>query len=370
MMRGKAITAALAILLLPPPTGAEGHKSFKKKSFQKSYRQVLVRYAAGDFAGAAGALVAQESAALDQHGVKVLNRMHKAEVGVLKDLIARGRFDVLIPVILLHEESYVSYLDQGNAPLARHSRTLAADLVQVYSVQVKGEEGRFVASGLMASLAGYFQDAYLDSAAAELFALALEVDSHNLAALQGLAGIYERHGQYEQTVFYLEQLTRIDPLDREGRLRLAVNLRRVGREREAGEKLRQLVRGPENDWILSLAYQELARILTDNGDHISAKMLLEESVQRLPSDPSIPIQLAYLSERDDEVEEDTDLLGSLRRCAAEGMESPRYLYSQTPAGALADLRRVLSRERNERLSLLAAALEGRRRPWSREEAGS
>jgi tetratricopeptide (TPR) repeat protein len=368
-MRAKAITATLAILLLPLLAGASESKSFKKKDFQKQYRQVLGRYAEGDFDGAVTRLVDLESATFAEHGAKVLNRMWKAKLQVLKDLMLEGGLEVLAPVALLHEDAYVAFLDLGSPPLARHSRTMAADLVQFYSEQVASPESQVMASGLMASLAGRFQEAYLDSAAAELFALALEVDSRNVAALQGLAGIYERQGDYKRTVLYLEQLTALERTNREGRLRLAVNLIRLDRQREAGETLRQLVEEPQNDWVVSLAFQELARILTDNGDLASARALLEEAVARLPRDHSLSIQLAYVSDRDEPADGESDLHLSLRRCAAEGHESPRYLYSQVPRSALEDLRRALSRERDDRLLLLAGALDVRHRFDSTTEAG-
>jgi tetratricopeptide (TPR) repeat protein len=368
-MRAKAITAALAILLLSLPAGAADPKSFKKKEFQKQYRGLLVSYADGDFEGAVSTLVEIESAAVAEYGVKILTRMWKAKLGVLKDLMLEGGLEVLAPVTLLHEDTYVAYLDLDSPPLARHSRTMAADLVQFYSEQAESPEGQLMASGLMASLAGRFQEAYLDSAASELFALALDVDDENVAALQGLAGIHERRGEYKRTVAYLEELVRIEPLEREGRLRLAVNLMRLDRQREAGETLRQLIDEPGDDWILSLAYQELARILTENGDLTSARSLLEEGTRRLPRDPSIPIQLAYLSDRDQSVNGETDLLLSLQRRATAGGVSPRYLYSQIPKSALEDLRRALRLERDDRLVLLASALDGRGQ-FDAAEAGS
>ncbi|TNF83167.1 MAG: tetratricopeptide repeat protein [Acidobacteria bacterium] len=369
-MRAKAITATLAILLLPLSAAAAESKSFKKKDFQKQYRQVLGRYAGGDLEGAVTSLVDLESAALTEHGAKVLNRLWKAKLQVLRDLMLEGGLEVLAPVTLFHEDAYVAYLDVGNSPLARHSRTMTADLVQFYSEKVESHESQLMASSLMASLAGRFQEAHLDSAAVELFALALEVDSRNVAALQGLAGIYERRGEYERTVSYLEQLTEVDPPNREGRLRLAVNLIRLERQREAGETLRQLVEEPDSDWILSLAYQELARILTENGDFTSARTLLQEAVHRLPRDPSLPIHLAYLNDRDESVDGDVDLLVSLRRSAADGSDSPRYLYSQIPRSALENLRRSLRQERDHRLLLLAAALDGNHHFETATEAGS
>ncbi len=369
-MRAKAITAALAILLLPVLASAAQPRSFKKKDFQKQYRRVLERYAEGDFEDAVSSLVELESAAVAEYGVKVLDRMLKAKLIVLRDLMVDGGIEVLAPVTLLHEDTYVAYLDLGSSPLARHSRTMTADLVQFYAEQGDSQEDQLMASGLMASLAGRFQEAYLDSAAAELFALALDVDPRNAAALQGLAGLYERRGEYERTVLYLEQLADVDPLNREGRLRLAVNLMRVDRQRKSGETLRQLIDEPDSDWILSLAYQELARILTDNADFTSARSLLEEAVGRLPRDPSLPIQLAYLSDREESVDGDIDLLVWLRRSAEDGGESPRYLYSQIPKSALEDLRRALRQERQDRLLLLAAALDGHHHFDAAAEAGS
>jgi tetratricopeptide (TPR) repeat protein len=202
------------------------------------------------------------------------------------------------------------------------------------------------------------QEAYLESPAALLYSRALEFHPTNIAALQGLAGMYERRGEYDQAVARLEELVAAHPKNREGRLRLAINLARLHREREAASFLSGLVEEAVPDWILSLAHQELARMLADNGDLAEALKLLKSGMNLLPGDPSLPIQLAYLADREGVPGEAPDLGAALSRSSRSESESPRYLYSQIPKSALAQLRLSLEDRSDKTLVLLATALGG------------
>ena len=90
-----------------------------------------------------------------------------------------------------------------------------------------------------------------------------------------------------------------------------------------------------------------------------ARALLEEGVKTLPGDPSLLIQLAYLSERTGSFSEDPALREALQHPVGRVQQpSPRFLYSQMPTVALAELRRTLDRENDDKLYLLARALPG------------
>jgi tetratricopeptide (TPR) repeat protein len=343
-MRVKVFIAGLLLLLLAATAGLT--------------QAVLYRYSAGETERALESLTELESATLVEFGPKVVEPMWRAKLAVIADLIAKTDAEVLTPVTLLHQQAYVCYIELDRSALAVHSRTMAMELTEVYADKIDTEKGHILASNLMASLAGYMQEAYLESPAALLYSRALEFHPTNIAALQGLAGMYERRGEYDQAVARLEELVAAHPKNREGRLRLAINLARLHREREAASFLSGLVEEAVPDWILSLAHQELARMLADNGDLAEALKLLKSGMNLLPGDPSLPIQLAYLADREGVPGEAPDLGAALSRSSRSESESPRYLYSQIPKSALAQLRLSLEDRSDKTLVLLATALGG------------
>ncbi len=85
-------------------------------------------------------------------------------------------------------------------------------------------------------------------------------------------------------------------------MRLAVNLLRVAKTDNLGEKaklksaeqlFRQLLEAPENDWVTSLAAQELARFEFAGGRRPEAVALLEKTLLRRPGDQELLVQLAF-----------------------------------------------------------------------------
>jgi hypothetical protein len=120
------------------------------------------------------------------------------------------------------------------------------------------------------------------------------------------------------------------PGGREGRLRLAVNLLRIGRHREGEAELRALA-AEGGDWVRSVAVQELGRALAARGEHAQAGAMLAAATAALPCDPSLAAQAALAAERSG-----ADLpfdLASLATCAEAGI-SPRARYARPPTTEL------------------------------------
>ena len=351
-----ATALALTLSLAPLPAGASRKPTFKKAEFKLEYRGVLGRLATGDAESSLLELVELESRTSAETGSK-LEPLWKAKLSVVRDLLKAGP-ELLVPVSQLHEEAYLAYVKRGSPTLAQHSRAMTVELAEIYAERVVGTRGAKMASAVMTSLAGYLHAAFMDPNAAALYQRAVEIDPRNAAALLGLAGIYERHGDYDRALPVLRRLVEVVPEDREGRLRLAVHLVRVGQVEDAETLLRGLVEEPSLSprWVDSLAFQELARILVDRDEIEEAVVVAESAIRALPSDPTLPILLAYVTDRAGRPSSKAALSAALREPDRAVVASPRYRYSQMPRTALAELRALLHAESAAQLATLAQAL--------------
>lgn len=353
--RARRAAAGLVCLLAlaAAPTAAAGDSKVDRRAFQDAYRGVLRSYAAGDVGTAVDELVTLEAAV--EPSPRNMEEIFRLKLEVVRDLL-KGGLAVILPIAQLHERAYVAHLEAGRLGHAVHSRTMVAELVDFYADRADRIDDLPTASLIVTSLGARLQEGFMDSTALQLYRRAVDLDPGNTAALLGMGEIFERHGQYEEAVDALTRLVKVDPGHPVGRLRLAVNLRRRGREDEADRILRRLVDSSAADWILAIAYQELGRSLMARGRQREARELLETAVLRLPLDPTLPIQLAYIEERDGRAA-DPDLGRAVqRRAHADTPDSPRYRYSQMSRTIFEAVRARLRRDESARLPLLAQAL--------------
>src|SRR5688500_1418003 len=296
-------------------------------------RQALVEWAAGD-----------ESAAL-----AVLRRTDELAIGAgrsellaaVKQSTARGlrrHPRALAAFLRLEERAYVAYAADRLPSLAGPVRQQLPGLIQAAAGRRATPAERALVGALLASFGGALQGAGQDAAAGETYALALLHDAGQPAAVAGLAAIHEKRGEYAAALARLRQLSRADPIDREARLRLAMVLARTGQPSEAEVHLHPLA-ADGDDWVRSLAAQELARLLADRGELRAALTVLEAAVSALPCDSAVQVQATYLAERVG-VARPLDL-GTLSHCGEAG-ESARARYTRPPTGHVGRLRQRLS----------------------------
>ena len=112
----------------------------------------------------------------------------------------------------------------------------------------------------------------------------LNLDASNETALLYLGASAERTSDYPMAIEYFDQLVTAYPHHGQARLRLAVNLLRDGRKRIARRHLESLVEGQHRSWILSLGFQELARLMLRDNDLEGAITLLRQAIERVPTD--------------------------------------------------------------------------------------
>ena len=263
--------------------------------------------------------------------------------------------EVLLPLAVLHAELYRSLRERKELYLAESARRTSADLAAAYAERGGSES---VAAQALLSLAADLLASGVQSASRTLLDRALALDGRNEAVGLFLAASSERDGDYPRAVEVLERLVQAHPGSAEARLRLGVNLDRVGRTAQARDVLQRLASETVPDWVRTVAFQELARLHLRDGRHDRAVALLRQAVARLPEQTQLAVQLAYLLERQGSPAAAREILAGVRPRARTADGSPRHRYGQWPTAALDEVRRSLTQQSLLRLAALARALEG------------
>ena len=102
--------------------------------------------------------------------------------------------------------------------------------------------------------------------------------------------------------------------------------------KRAEQLFRSLLEAPGNDWLTSLAAQELARFEFAAGRLPAAVDLLEKTLEKRPADQELLVQLAFFYDRQ-ETSRAASLLERLGREQEPG-EGPRGRYNQWQSEAL------------------------------------
>jgi thioredoxin-like negative regulator of GroEL len=326
-----------------------------ERAVAAAYRAVLERLADGDREGAATDLARIESEVLA--GVRV--DPFAVLTGVEDDIqtaLAAADPEALLPIALLHADVYRRQRADHTFGLATRSRSQSVAAVERYAAGSQIDEAESFASAILATLGDELQRAQVRVAARLLLERASAMDPDNSFALLHLAAGHEKAADYAGAVDVLRRLIAADPKAPEARLRLAVNLLRLGQNGEAIALLGSLIGEDNPEWVLTLAYEALAGERLRGGDAAGAAELLRRGAGRLPRQPRLKVQLAYALERAGRSAEAADVLAQLDASAAAG-PSPRHQYNLWPEGGRDELERRLVQAGLVRLPRLATALD-------------
>ena len=172
--------------------------------------------------------------------------------------------------------------------------------------------------------------------------------------------IHERSGNYHRAAEYLLDLIDVYPEHREGRLRMAVNLNRLGSEEDAIRLLGALLSEPEADWVSEVAFQQLAELHRRAGRLERAEEVLWQGLERFPSDGRLRTQLALVLDQRRLPKRSLAVIGELDREAEIRDDGPsaRRRYGMGPQDAYAEAREALDESAASRVGRLARLLEG------------
>ena len=326
---------------------------------QEIYRKVLADWSAGETERAPDELIELESAVVLDADAGTRKVLLKEEQAVIHQ-VGAADLEVLVPIAVLHHEAYRRLLERGfhgHALAMIHTRTMARDLAILYHDQSGSEGASLVSSRLLTSLGGLLQQSAQQLPAAEMFQQAVELDPKNVAALLGLATIYEKNAQTDSAIKHLRHVLEVDPGNVEGRLRLAMNLRRQSdHSAEAAKLLTDLTAVTEPSWAMPLAFQELARLDADEGKTAEAEKVLRQALKRYPNDLRLHVQLAAVLDRRGAPGEATELVEKALTLPAGEEASARFLYNTVRPDAFAAARSFLAENSRSRLPVLAQAL--------------
>lgn len=352
---GGAITATDVSGQVKRPVGRKAGE----EEIESRYRKILAAWAGGQTDRAAVDLMALETSVVSDQDPGTRKRLLKAQQTVIHELGA-ANLETLVPIAMLHHETYRRYLVEGargRAIVLGHARGMARDLAILYREQSGSEGAALVSSRILTSLGGMLQGASQQLPAADMFQLASEMDPRNTAALLGLATVFEKNARYEPAVDTLRRLVQADPENAEGKLRLAVNLHRLDKTDEARTLLRELAASEADDWIVSLAAQELAAIHREKGSLDAARTVLEAALKRFPNDPRLYVQLSSVLDRAGQTRSAQDLMEKAVDVKQTPETAARFLYNTIREESFQAARRFLDENAQSRLSVLAQALD-------------
>jgi tetratricopeptide (TPR) repeat protein len=339
--------------------GLKAGEEIPSERIQEIYRRILKDWSAGETERAPNELIELETSVVVEGDLGTRKTLLKAEQAVIHQ-VGAADLEVLVPIAVLHHEAYRRMLDRGargQATALSHTRSMARDLAILYREQSGSEGAALVSSRLLTSLGGLLLQSAQQLPAAEMFQQAVELDGRNIAALLGLATIYEKNAQVESAVKYLRRVLEAEPENAEGRFRLAMNLKRQDQMAEARKLLEELTASTEPSWVTPLAYQELARLASDQEKPGEAEKVLRQALERFPDDARLTIQLAAVLDRKGEAREATALVAKiLASPSSREASSARYLYNTVRPEAFAEARSFLAENSRSRLPVLAQAL--------------
>ena len=199
------------------------------------------------------------------------------------------------PIAVVYAELIGEYHRRGLAPLSEHALKMSTELAEpTRSKSTKRGLSEQVAADVLVSVAGFAILASRKGVGEELLETALRLEPGHEAALMSLAASREQQGRYRDAAETLGKLAEAHPDNREGRLRLAVNLERLKQSDRALKIYRDLESGGSHDWVELVAIDQSAALYARRASSDEAESILEECIERWPNVPALQVQLAWL----------------------------------------------------------------------------
>ncbi len=348
---GTAGSAGVAAPLPVIPDTVEGRQI--RSTVRSAYRDALARLAAGREAEAIAAVAAVEDSLLTRKfDAATLGQLVEIETGAARELVTADAA-TLAPLLRLHQRLF-----EESGPKRRfRGSTVAREIA-----------GRLVALGWelgQTDLARRFSAVFgiqlvrngVTAQGGQMLQRALAVDPQDELILLELASGAARRNAPAEAAEHLKALLRAHPENREARLRLILAQGRMGQTSEFLEALRAFIKEETSGWRLSLAYQELARLMMAQGLPGATKTL-REGLERLPGDEKLTLMLAALLDRSGLSIEARQLITRFKPQEGEDAGgAARRRYSRPPDEPFTTRRQELGQEAQKHLQALGWALE-------------
>lgn len=333
------------------PSGAAAPEKIKKREIRLSYRQALEVLAKGDEATARRMVAELErrvAASPARNSVSALSEAELAEAMAVAGQDPR----VLMPIAMLHRNLYRGYVARREGKLASHARQMAVTCAEQLG---RAETGTGFSEGLMVNLASDLAQAGSSGAARDLLERSLELDPEFLPSMICLGFSFERASEYFEASLAYQRLVDAHPDFDEGRLRLAINLIRNGRDGAGARLLTALAQDGTQTWIEIVAAQELVRLLVQQGQLQEAEERARAALERTPQDQRLWILLASILVQSERYSGAIEAVANIPP-PSRGV-SPRARYAEWPAVAGGASQALLAAQAAEAVPVLRDALD-------------
>ena len=200
-----------------------------------------------------------------------------------------------MPLALLHRDLYRGYSARREGHLALHARKMAI----AYAEELGREKPYFgFSEGLMVNFASDLAQTGASGAARGLLEQALRLNRGYRPAMLSLGFSFEQNSEYLEAASTYQRLVDTHPGFDEGRLRLAINLIRTGRDEAGEELLRGLLGTGARTWVEAVAAQELVRLKAERLKLLpEAEREVRAALELIPTDQRLWILLAAILEQ-------------------------------------------------------------------------
>jgi Flp pilus assembly protein TadD len=336
------------------PTIESAGSRRRRAAILAAYLEVLQELASsGDLATAVDRLVEVETGIIESDSA-LRELLQEVEMSAAQQLSGEDP-ECLLPILMLHLESYEEHYRERRFGLAGHSRVLVGRITDWFVEEGSGAESPGPLAALLTSLAELAERHHMMFESQILLRKVLDLSPEHETARLLLALSYERVGFHNRARDQLKELLTYNSKNMEARLRLAIMLARQGQFEVSIQQLRRLIREGPEDWILDLSYQTLAQSLGRLGRHGEAVSTLKQAVGRLPGEQRLHVQMAYWLDRSGRREEAAEILKRIPyRTTAES--SHRLRYTEHASSSVALLRRELRTNVSVRLPRLGVVV--------------
>jgi tetratricopeptide (TPR) repeat protein len=278
-------------------------------------------------------------------------RLAALEVDVVERLAA-ARPAAVTATLDLHVATLAEWTRRAEPLGRRHALAVVTALAQRCADTAPA--GAATAAAALTAAADLVLDLNAPADALELLALATRLDPGHQAAALGAGAIHEWFGRYREAVAALDDAAAAaEPLD-EVLLRRSVNLRRLGRSRDAREALGACLATARPTWVRTVAAEELALALLDDGDAGGASVLLASAA----ADPTTALVQAYAATATGDRAASRRLLDAVERRPPGGeREGPRLRYGRWSAEVFAGERAAVAAAGREARAALRESLD-------------
>ncbi len=344
-----------AVDLTPPgePASQAGDPPGSAR-IRQAYRDALVEMARGDVFEASHRLAALERSVAADESARAFDRLIQAQQRVAAGL---GSSDpaALRPVLWLHRTMSRYYRVRRESILGTHAWRMVEEIATMLARSGDPADRRF-ATDLLTDQATELVEVPAMKTATEMLRRVLELEPDHVDALMAMGASFERQGEGHAAVASFRRVAELDPARREAVLRMAVNLERIGRDGRAREAYESLLAADGPAWVRTVAVQQLALQLLDDGATGRAVELLEAAIGEGDPNPRLRILLAFAWNAAGQPRRTTEVLSDLEVTTGDAT-SPRFRYAEWPRlGPGVDHRELETRAR-EGLPALRAALD-------------